>query len=191
MLETTEDFSEVERFKKGLDAYKVASGRTLAFAMIKWGKELAFALYKETAKITPTESALIGLGGSTPSKPKSGEKPKKGLWAIRRTKGGAMDELHRRVHHRKFHAVGWIPAMKGFMHSTVHTNVRALGGVNALVNMAGEAHIILFNRAGVIAKVTRQHNLLHKAVSAVFRNAAPYIKKKLGEEARRAFWNLT
>ena len=56
MLTETDNSRQIDRLGNGIRAYKLASGRTLAFAMIKTGRELAFALHKETGRITPSES---------------------------------------------------------------------------------------------------------------------------------------
>jgi hypothetical protein len=182
MLTTTEDSRQLDRLGNAIRAYHLASGRTLAFAMLKTGRELAFALHKETARIAPSESELLELPG------KLG-------WRIKRGSGGgrgsAMAEIFRRIKARKFAAAGWLPAIRGFVRpDTVTTLDKRLGAVLARVETTGATHITLINRAGPIEKVTAKHGILRKAVNDVFRGFAPYIRRKLGEEARRAFWKL-
>lgn len=178
MLTETDNSRQIERLGNGIRAYRLASGRTLAFAMIKTGRELAFALHKETAKITPSESTLTEL-------------PHALGWRIRRKKGSVAEEIQRRIRSRFFSAAGWKPAIQGFVQSaTVTTFQKRLGAVLAQVDMSGRCHIELINRAGPIQEVTDRHQLLRKAVNRVFRGFAPYIKRKLGDEARAAFFRL-
>jgi hypothetical protein len=178
MLTLSEDSRSVDRLGNAIRAYKLASGRTLAFAMIKTGRELAYALHKETAKIAPSEAKLLQL-------------PEEQGWRIKRQKGSAMEEIYRRIRHRKFAAAGWLPAIRGFVRTdTVTTFNKRLGAVLAQVDLNGRCHIQLINRAGPIAKVMSKFGILRKAINDVFRGFAPYIKRKLGDEARKAFWKL-
>lgn len=180
MLTTEEDSHQLDRLGRGLRTYHKASGRTLAFAMIKTGRELAFALHKETAKIAPTEAELLALPG------KLG-------WRIKRLpsragRRSAMEEIYRRIKHRKFAAAGWLPAIRGFIQRDTVTSLdKRLGAVLARVALTGEVHITLINRAGPIQKVMDKHSILRKAVNRVFMGFSPYIKRKLGEEAQKAF----
>ena len=212
MLTTTDDSKQLDRLGNAIRVYHLASGRTLAFAMIKTGRELAFALHKETAKITPSESSLLDLpaklgwrihrrfryyrDGPTPksSTPwtaadratfrKIGRRP------FKRT-STAMAEIKYRIEKRKFAASGWLPAIRGFVNQgTVTSLEKRLGAVLARVSMTGDADITLINKILKIRKVFTEHPILRKAVSDVMRGFAPYIKRKLGEEARAAFFKL-
>ena len=178
MLTETDNSRQIDRLGNGIRAYKLASGRTLAFAMIKTGRELAFALHKETGRITPSESTLTEL-------------PHKLGWRIKRLKGSVSEEIQRRIRSRFFSAAGWKPAIHGFLQSnTVTTFQKRLGAVLAQVDMNGRCHIVLINKAGPIQQVTDKHQILRKAINDVFRGFAPYIKRKLGDDARAAFFKL-
>lgn len=182
MLNTTEDSRQIDRLGNAIKAYHLASGRTLAFAMLKTGRELAFALHKETAKIAPTEVSLKELPASLG-------------WRIKRGSGGgkfsAMNEIDRRIRARKFAAAGWLPAIRGFVNPTTVTSLdKRLGAVLAHVADNGEVHITLINRTGGIETVFNKHGLLRKSTNQVFRGFAPYIHRKLGDEAVKAFFKL-
>jgi hypothetical protein len=182
MLTTTEDSHQLDRLGNSIKAYRLASGQSLAFSMIHVARNFASALHSETARIAPSEAKLLELPG------KLG-------WRIKRKAGGgrrsAMEEIFRRIRHRKFLAAGWLPAVRGFVQTnTVTTLDKRLGAVLAQVEMTGEVHIMLINRCGGIEKETRERDLLRKAVNKTFREIAPYIKSHLGEEARRAFWKI-
>jgi hypothetical protein len=179
MLVTTEDARQIDRLQGAIKAYQLASQRSLGFAMIKTGRNLAFALLAETRKITPSESELHQL-------------PEKLGWRIKRSKGSALEEIARRIRHRFYQAAGWKPAIHGFVSdTTVTTFDRRLGAVRARVETAtGVSHIQLINRAIAINASVRKYNILRKAVNRVFAGFAPYIKRKLGEDARKAFYKI-
>ncbi len=196
MLTETDNSRQIDRLGNGIRAYKIASGRTLAFAMIKAGRELAFALHKETARITPTEETIraVPTNAGWNMRPRPASKGTDRSHEVRRQiqmHQGVENMINARVRSRYFHAAGWKPAIHGFIRAdTVTTFNKKLGAVIAQVDMSGKCHIIELNRAGVIQQVTDRFQILRKAVNDVFRGFAPYIKRKLGEEARKAFWKL-
>lgn len=175
MLTTTETSDQLNRLGLAIRAYKVASGRTLGFAIIKAGRNLAFSLYAETRKISPSKQKLLELG------------PALG-WRVKRKQGGALAELRRRVNSRFFHALGWLPAKKGFSKTNTVTSVRnKYGALYAVVEQTGTAHLQLVNFTGHIEKVTGRHGIMQRAVNDVLADMRPYIKTKLGQDAAIAF----
>ena len=197
MLATSEESRQLDRLGKILGAYHKASGRTLAFAMIKTGRELAFALHKETVKITPTaariEQDVSNVGWGMRPRPRS--KGTEGSHHVRSALvkyRGVQGMIAARILHRKFAASGWLPAIRAFVApNTVTTIHRKLGACEAKVEIdQGTTHIVLINYAGPIRKVCDAHGILPKAVNTVRRGMLPYIKRKLGDEARAAFAKL-
>lgn len=196
MVTEIDNSRQIDRIGNAIRAYKLASGRTLAFAMIKTGKELAFALHRETGKITPSEERIrevpANAGWLMRPRPKSLGTDKSHEVRKQIIKAGGVNEMiNARVRSRYFHAAGWKPAIHGFLkNNLVTTFQKRLGGVIAAVDMNGRCHIVEINRAGIIREITDRHQILRKAVNDVFRGFAPYIKRKLGEEARAAFWKI-
>lgn len=197
MLTTTETSHQLTRLGDAIKAYKLASGRTLAFAMIKTGREMAYALQAATAHITPSEerirSDVRATGWTDKPRPKSkGSVGSRHVHSALVKYRGINGMIQARIYHRKYHAAGWKPAMQGFVgKGTVTTVNKRYGAVIANVDMNGICHIQLINRIGVIEQVMAQHpEIIKNAVGRVMIGFSPYIKKKLGEEAQRAFLNI-
>lgn len=191
MIETTETFQNLDRLDRILREYHRASGRTLAFAMVKTARELAFALRSETAKISPSAAKIRALPGNTP-----GNNPKKAKWGWAigggnhtKRQGPVMKEIERRIHSRLFHAVGWIPSRRGLARpgqvSTVTTKYGSI--VGRVDDATGICTIRLENRTGRIGLLNAKHGLLSKAIRQVMLGMKPYIERKLGEAAAAAF----
>lgn len=182
MLTTIERNSKaIDRLGRVIRAYRVASGRTLGFAMIKTAGELAGDLHRETAKIAPSIQSLQDL-------------PSALGWRIKRTRGTVAAAILRRIHHRKYTAAGWIPAVKGFNSTrdakTVKTVNGTLGSISAFVDANGNAHITLINRAVKVDETTEKYGIVDKAVRRVMVGMSSYIKSHLGADAQRAFMQL-
>ena len=178
MLTVTEDSRQLDRLGQAIRAYKLASGRTLTFAMIKTGRELAYALHTEVKKIAPTEATIRELPSSLG-------------WRIKRRSGAAIVEIQRRMKHLHFMQSGWLPAIRGFGRDRettfAQTNVKKLGALIARHNDQGDVSLDLINRAGPARRIHEQHGIVRKAVAKVMRGFQPYIRRKLGDEAVKAF----
>ena len=101
------------------------------------------------------------------------------------------DELTRRDRHLHFMRSGWLPAIRGFGRDTentfVKTNIKKLGAVVAQTNENGTVAITLINRAGPAKKIHDKYGIVSKAIGRVMVGFAPYIRRKLGDEAGDAF----
>ena len=181
MLTVTEDSKALDRLGTAIRAYKIASGRTLTFAMIKTGRELAYALHKETKKHSPTQAMIRDL-------------PEALGWRIKRRSGKALKEIERRQRHVGFVQAGWLPAIRGFGNDRetkfVHTNIKQLGAVVAQTNDNGDVSITLINRTPPAKKMMEKYGIIKTAVTRVRLGFAPYIKRKLGDDAVKAFSQL-
>ena len=177
MIQTTIDSTQIDRLARAVGVYSVASRKTLGYAVTKAAKELSWQLHRETAKETPSKEELLGLG-------------EKLGWRIRRRPGKtAKQELRRRVARRKYSASGWLPAVRAFIRDGGYrSNGTPQGFAQGRIDAAsGEAVIRLVNRTAVIEQLTRSRGILQRAVSGVVANMAPYIRRKLGEDAERSF----
>lgn len=205
-LEISEDWSQAQRLNGAIRAYEKASGRGLTFAVIKTGRELTFALHKETVQIAPSPDTIR----SVPEKagwldrtrrhvrrPDSGEKQEK----IRRELVGSQSAgrgiqglIAARLRHRKFLAAGWLPALRGFLaageNGLPKASAKKLGALVAQVQEDGNLHLRIINHAGPVRTILQRKGVLRRAVNRVYRGMNAYIKRKLGEEARKAFWQI-
>lgn len=205
-LEINEDWRQVERLTGAIRAYEKASGRGLMFAVVKTGRELTFALHKETARIAPSVEAIkavpekagwLDRSRSHKRKPDSGEKQAKARRELVGTESaghGIQGLIAWRTRHRKFLAAGWLPALRSFVAAgetgLPKEAVKKLGALIAQVQDDGNLHIRIINHAGPVRTVLERKGVLRRAVNQVFRGMNSYIRRKLGEEARKAFWNL-
>lgn len=197
MLNTTDSSAQFDRLGKAIGAYKVASGRVLAFAVIKTGRELAFALFQETAKTTPTKSSLMELpaklGWNDRSLRKHPKRTSGSAWARHQIIkfGGVQEMIERRIKSRFFAASGWRPAIKGFISKGMVTTVeKRLGGLKAGVSLDGNCRIVLYNDTVVIATLFKEHGIMEKVVNRVLAGYRPYINLKLGEAAAQEFGRI-
>lgn len=187
MLTPKENWGDLDRLSGALKAYQIASGKTLAYSMINTAGVLASSLHKETKKISPSEEKLRSVAGSTPSK--SGDK--KGMWAIKRKGGGAWAEIFRRIRKKFYQAAGWVPAIKGTRErGRITSFARPIGGIEGHVDDNGVAIITMWNRALGIAETTEKYKIMRKAITRTMLNFSSYIKRKLGEDAQKAFWKI-
>ncbi len=96
-----------------------------------------------------------------------------------------------RIMHLKFMQSGWLPAIRGFGKDRdttfAETNIKKLGALVVQRNEKGDVALTLINRAGPAKTIHDKYRIVPKAIARVMLGFAPYIRRKLGDEAADAF----
>lgn len=166
----------MKEFRDALRKYELASSRTREEVLEKRGRNLAFALHREAAKVGRRTKKRIRKIPASQMRVRGNDKRSQ------------RQEKARRIFAAGFVAAGWIPAIKAF---------KQTGGVNTVADVKSpkggvrrnmrKLTIEMFNAQPGAVEADNLHRISDKAFKNQAKDMRKFLQKKMDKDLERAW----